>query len=418
MAYYWPMTVNGVTYNASDFTPFNYVTKLPDLLGNFAAYAESQQASKQAILAESSALSARASAQLAMSAPALASYGHKKPNQVEAAYVTATTWAIRSSAADITWRSVAWAPELGLFCAISDTGAGNRVMTSPDGINWTIRTSAADNAWFGICWAPELNMFCAIANTGTVNRVMTSPDGITWTLRASASALQWTGICWSPELNMFCAVATSGTGSRVMTSPDGINWTLRATPADNSWRSVVWAPELGLFCAISDTGSGNRVMTSPDGINWTTRTSAADNSWFSVCWAPELGTLCSVGASGSGNRAMTVGAYPGNLSYRRRSPGHGTIANADATISVGVNPAFLTQAATLTANRTITLSAAYAVAGDRFNIKRTSGGAFTLAIVNGGAGGGTLRTGASGTAFTGEYVFDGANWTERFYVAA
>lgn len=39
---------------------------------------------------------------------------------------------------------------------------------------WTARTSAADNSWFGVAWSPELGLFCAVAETGTGNRVMTS----------------------------------------------------------------------------------------------------------------------------------------------------------------------------------------------------------------------------------------------------
>ena len=80
----------------------------------------------------------------------------------------------RTSAADNQWRSITWAPELGLFAAVANTGTGNRVMTSPDGITWTIRTSAVDNQWFFITWAPELGLFAAVAFTGTGNRVMTS----------------------------------------------------------------------------------------------------------------------------------------------------------------------------------------------------------------------------------------------------
>ena len=49
-----------------------------------------------------------------------------------------TVWASRTSAADNNWRSVTYGN--GLFVAVSATGAGNRVMTSPDGIIWTIRT--------------------------------------------------------------------------------------------------------------------------------------------------------------------------------------------------------------------------------------------------------------------------------------
>jgi len=55
---------------------------------------------------------------------------------------------------------------------VSNSGTGNRVMTSPDGINWTIRSSAADNDWRSVCYGNGL--FVAVSTTGTGNRVMTS----------------------------------------------------------------------------------------------------------------------------------------------------------------------------------------------------------------------------------------------------
>ena len=61
---------------------------------------------------------------------------------------------------------------------ISGTGAWE--MQAPIGIasivagNWTIRTSAADNNWLSVAWSPELGLFCAVANSGTGNRVMTN----------------------------------------------------------------------------------------------------------------------------------------------------------------------------------------------------------------------------------------------------
>ena len=272
-----------------------------------------------------------------------------------------SNWTLRTSAADNQWNSVTWSPELGLFVAVSGTGTGNRVMTSPDGINWTLRSTPADNNWFSVTWSPELGLFVVVARSGTGNRVMTSPDGINWTLRntpadyswqsvtwspelglfvvvsgstggasfsvmtspdginwtlRSAPDLGWYSVTWSPELGLFVAVSTSGTGNRVMTSPDGINWTLRNTPADNTWRSVTWSPELGLFVAVSDTGTGNRVMTSPDGINWTLRSTPADNNWVSVTWSPELGLFVAVSTTGTGNRVMTS---PDGISWTLRS---------------------------------------------------------------------------------------------------
>ena len=45
-------------------------------------------------------------------------------------------------------------------------------MTSPDGINWTSQTSAADNDWRELAYANGL--IVAVSQTGTGNRVMTS----------------------------------------------------------------------------------------------------------------------------------------------------------------------------------------------------------------------------------------------------
>jgi hypothetical protein len=208
------------------------------------------------------------------------------------------SWTTRVSAADNNWRDVVWAPELGLFVAISNSGTGNRVMTSPDGINWTTR-STNDNNWLGITWAPELGLFVAVAYSGTGDRVMTSPNGINWTTRSTPVDNDWSGITWAPELGLLVATSTTGTGNRVMTSPNGINWTTRSTPVDNIWNSITWAPELGLFVVVASTGTGNRVMISPDGINWTTRSSAANNGWYGITWASELGLLVATSRAGS-----------------------------------------------------------------------------------------------------------------------
>jgi hypothetical protein len=60
-------------------------------------------------------------------------------------------------------------------------------------------------------------------------------------------------------------------------------------------------------------------------------------------------------------------------------------------------------ATTLTANRTITLSAAGAVNGDKFRIVRTGLGAFTLAV-------GAVKTIPSGTAAFVDIEYDGSAW--------
>ena len=89
-------------------------------------------------------------------------------------------------------------------------------------MNFTFSNISGSADWISVCWSPELHLFAAVANTGTGNRVMTSPDGIAWTIRA-ATDNQWRSVCWSPELHLFIAV--DETGNRVMTSADGIVWT-------------------------------------------------------------------------------------------------------------------------------------------------------------------------------------------------
>jgi len=42
------------------------------------------------------------------------------------------------------------------------------------GGRWVTRTSAAENSWNSVCWSPELSLFVAVAANGPGNRVMTS----------------------------------------------------------------------------------------------------------------------------------------------------------------------------------------------------------------------------------------------------
>ena len=61
-----------------------------------------------------------------------------------------TKWESETSAIDLDWFSVTYGN--GLFVAVSKSGTGNRVMTSPDGKTWTSRTSAADLGWYSVSY--------------------------------------------------------------------------------------------------------------------------------------------------------------------------------------------------------------------------------------------------------------------------
>ncbi len=146
-----------------------------------------------------------------------------------------TTWTSRNAAADNDWTSVTFRPASTgvdpLFVAVANTGTGNRVMTSPDGTTWTIQTTpeSANISWSSVTYGmidssvtstasgTLVSGFVAVANTGTGNRVMTSPDGITWTSRTSAANLVWNSVTYGNS--QFVAVASTGNFNRVMTSP-------------------------------------------------------------------------------------------------------------------------------------------------------------------------------------------------------
>ena len=108
-----------------------------------------------------------------------------------------------------------------------------------DGITWTSRTSAADNEWRGITYGNGL--FVAVSSTGTGNRVMTSPDGITWTSRTSAADNNWRSVTYGDGL--FVAVSVTGTGNRVMTSGE-VGLAARITAAANAEAARVAAAQV------------------------------------------------------------------------------------------------------------------------------------------------------------------------------
>jgi hypothetical protein len=244
-------------------------------------------------------------------------------------------WTARAAASTNAWRSVAYGN--GLFVAVSTDGVGNRVMTSPDGLNWTSRTSAADNIWFSVAYGNGL--FVAVANSGVGNRVMTSPDGVTWTSRVSAADNTWNSVSYGN--GTFVAVSSDGT-NRVMTSPDGVTWTSRSAAAANLWNSVTYGN--GLFVAVSSSGTGDRVMTSPDGVTWTSRTSAADNTWLSVTYGN--GTFVAVSSDGT-NRVMTS---PDGVTWTSRSA---AAANSWRSVTYG-GGLFVAVSASGTGNRVMT----------------------------------------------------------------
>ena len=157
---------------------------------------------------------------------------------------TGRTWAVQQSVADNQWYSVVYGN--GLFVAVANSGSGNRVMTSPDGITWTARQSAADNYWNGVTYGNGL--FVAVAG-GTNNRVMTSPDGITWTARQGTANNNWYSVTYGNGL--FVAVTTR-------TASHGLRGKAQQITIGMASASIIC-----LRCCASPAANANRKLRSP-----------------------------------------------------------------------------------------------------------------------------------------------------------
>ena len=86
------------------------------------------------------------------------------------------------------------------------------------------------------------------------------------------------------------------------------------------------------------------------------------------------------------------------------------LTDVDQTLVIGDGGRRILPDATLTDNRTKTLGTSGAVAGDVIEIARLDTEAFTMPIVNGGPGAGTLLTFPVSTMLYGCFKFDGTNW--------
>jgi len=94
-----------------------------------------------------------------------------------------------------------------------------------------------------------------------------------------------------------------------------------------------------------------------------------------------------------------------------------TLADADATKTVSQGSEFVLKAATLTVNRSITLSTAGAVTGEQVVVTREDVTAFTLAVINGGGGAGTKYTFPISAARRAAFTYDGTNWALSWHAA-
>ena len=194
----------------------------------------------------------------------------------------------------------------GMFVAVAQNGAGNRIMTSSDSVTWTCRPAPEACKVPGACYWKRVRfgngMFVAVGFSDYKVNVMTSLDGVTWTTRSTPAPKESTWATAAYGGGQWVAVGGwyNYPDNRVMTSTDAMTWTIRSTPnlgkhysgGTNYLNDVVYGK--GLWVAVSEgghsgarQGTGTGVMTSPDGTTWTIRVTTTDR-WFRVTYGNNM----------------------------------------------------------------------------------------------------------------------------------
>ena len=191
----------------------------------------------------------------------------------------ADAWYPIAAAAKNPWQCVAYGS--GVFVALSNTGTGNRVMSSPDGTIWTVTaTGAPDNAWGTNCLCYGNGMFVAVS--GGATNAMYSVDGYNWTESGVSSVGPWRAVTFGN--GKFVAVGVSG---KTMYSTDAITWTSVSIAGSLSWSAITYGTDssgVGKFVAINATTSllyVKSAVSTDNGLTWTVYSTASfgGNSW-------------------------------------------------------------------------------------------------------------------------------------------
>ena len=184
-------------------------------------------------------------------------------------------------------------------------------------------------------------------------------------------------------------------------------WTYRVSVAGKIGGASGPNVEVGdiLICLTDGTASGDQATV---GANWSIIQTNIDGALTTTSigvtvqgYDADLAAIAALTTTAYGRGLLTLS---GAAALRAQVNTYGVInADADVTLTVGTDAERIRHTGTLTADRSVTLAVAGAVAGAVFRITRTGGGAFNLNI-----GTGPLKALATNTWAT--FVYDGAAW--------
>lgn len=188
-------------------------------------------------------------------------------------------------------------------------------------------------------------------------------------------------------------------------------WTYRVSVAGKIGGASGINVEAGdiLICLTDGTASGNQATV---GSSWSTIQTNIDGALTTAnigatvqAYSAELAAIAALTGTTFGRSLLTLANA---AALRAVLNTQATIAtDADVTLTVGTNAERIRHTGTLTADRSVTLATAGAVAGAIFRITRTGTGSFSLNV-----GTGPLKALATNT--WAEFVYDGSAW----YLAA
>jgi hypothetical protein len=157
------------------------------------------------------------------------------------------TWTVINAPLTQAYQSVCYSSQLERFVAVSSDGT-QQVITSTDGKNWTAITTP-NKGWTSVCWCDDIGVFAACANTGTGQRIMLSSDGITWKLQDTPADNQWNSICFASFL-----------GSRTVSVPLESDEGVPLVSADGVALTASTDDQTPMIITVSSSGTGNRAM--------------------------------------------------------------------------------------------------------------------------------------------------------------
>jgi hypothetical protein len=196
----------------------------------------------------------------------------------------------------------------GLFVAIGSAGV---VLSSANDSLWVLEASGFTNDLQGLAYGDGL--FVAGAGDG----VLTSPDGAVWTLDNFEAGTNVTGLAYGN--GVFVAVGESGL---ILSSSDGVDWATNSSGTSADLDSVTYGG--GVFLV---TGPSGLLLSSTNGADWISRNSGTINNLWGAAFGQntfvvvgdsgtilQSGALSSLGARLSPAPGWTNGAFLLSLS--------------------------------------------------------------------------------------------------------